>query len=902
MPEILDYNSFCQDLEDVSSSKIIDKKKFHPHGLFSEQIFGPIKNYTCQCGTYYGISRSGGKCEDCGVDILNSNIRRRRFARIEMPFPVVNPLFYDLIISFGGSKLESDLKLLMRNEKSFLWKSDNEYIVTIDPESIPSAAEKWETIDAIYERVRSETESRIENGEDKWKIIQNNLDQLLIDYIIVLPPDLRPASRSVDKKNHVVDQINRFYQQILTKKETMVKTTVDFENNKKLFYYYFNQIQKDVNELYEHIISKLSKKEGLIRGNILGKRIDFSGRAVIIPDPTLNLDECSLPYLMFLELFKLQIAKRLLEIERFKVLNIAIDFIDKCIEIKNPVLFNLCKEISKGKICLLNRQPSLHRLSMVGFKIKISLDLVIKIHPLVCPGFNADFDGDQMAVYIPITEEAKQEIIEKCMVTKNLTNPANESLTTTPSQDIVLGIYKISTNKLPTLLTEVEFKGQKMTEGMMLINECLPLDFNVVTGNLGKKELILILNQIKEKYSNEILAQVLDNIKKLGFKYSTLYGATMSLDACHIIESEKIQRDLYESGSIGEQLQKVSNETTDILKNTFHYTDMIESGARGSWDQVRQIILTRGFVSNFKGQILEEPIKHSLVDGLNQKEFFTSTYGCRKGLLDVALNTGTSGYLSRKLIFTCANLQISPDVRDCGTEDYLEVFVDTPKKARMLIHKYYRNENGKLSRICQDNFMDFVGKILSVRSPILCKNDRICHTCYGDLYIHLHSRFIGVIAAQSLGECNTQLILRTFHTSGVAVTKGKKSSDQDMRQMDIIADLSSVSKLLHRFDGKHYKDLVAELYTLYNTSRTIHHVHFECVVAQLMWHELEKWRLSEDRETKEIQYHSVQTVPSFESWLLGLAFSNPKKHILKGIVNSGLYKGIMDKILCGEKP
>ncbi|MFA5154678.1 MAG: hypothetical protein WC554_19185, partial [Clostridia bacterium] len=326
MPKLLDISSFCDGLKEITSSKIIDKRKFHPSGLFSEQIFGPIKNYTCQCGIYHGVSRAGGTCKDCGVDIENSDIRRKRFAKIVLPVQIVNPIMYDLIIDVGGTTVKTYLNKLMKNEKSILFVQDGCYYVT-DDSKIPEGVQKWEKLEAIYELVSNLAESTVkEDPKNKWKIIKDNLDKLFIQNILVLPPDLRPAAKGIERNNQVVDKINRFYMQILTKKESMKDTIIDINNDKTLFYTYFKQLQKDANELYEHIIEKLSKKEGLIRGNILGKRIDFSGRAVIIPDPTLKIDECALPYVMFLELFKLQISKKLIELSKFKLLNEAIDY------------------------------------------------------------------------------------------------------------------------------------------------------------------------------------------------------------------------------------------------------------------------------------------------------------------------------------------------------------------------------------------------------------------------------------------------------------------------------------------------------------------------------------------------------------------------------------------------
>jgi len=908
MPSLLNFEEFCENLKEVTTTRSFDKKQFHSQGLFSEQIFGPLKNYTCQCGTYWGISGSGGTCSTCGVDVVNSNVRRSRFSKIVLPIPVVNPIFYDLIVELGGNQMKPFLDNLIKNENSSI-KYDEESgewdLVELEPENINN--DSITGTNAIRVLVTQMATNRLKQFPEEidWQMVLDNIDQLIINEVIVLPPDLRPASKKVSKKGQVSsDKLNRYYTQILTKKEAMYETPCDVRINRVLYYNYYRQLQRDVNELYNYILEKMSKKEGLIRDNILGKRIDFSGRAVIIPDPTLNMEECSLPYLMFLELFKLKISKKIISLGKFKRINSAIDFIDQCIEMKNPILFNICKEIAKNEVCMLNRQPSLHRLSLLGYKIKINLDNVIKIHPLSCPPFNADFDGDQMAVYIPISEVTKQEVLDRLLVIRNLTNPSNGSLSTSPSQDIILGIYAITHKIFQDLQYDVECKGKTIKADRKLLNDCFPEDYPVIDEEVKSKQINFYLSDVNHRYSNEITAEVLDKVKFLGFKYSTLFGATLSLDECFIDGSIEKRDSLYESDNIREQLDMVSKEeTTQYLRDNFKYSYMVESGARGSWDQVRQIVLTRGFISNFRGNIIEEPIKNSFINGLTPKEFFNSTYGSRKGLLDVALNTGTSGYLSRKLIFTCANLQLDKNNEDCGTTDLLQIWVDNEKKALMLIGKWFK-ENDNFIKMTEFNYLGYVGKTIYVRSPIYCKNPNICKKCYGDLYDVLDSKFIGVIAAQSLGECNTQLVLRTFHTSGVAVlhktVEGEEES-AEMKQQDIVADLSTVSKLLHKFPaGTTPENLVAKLYTCYNSSRTIHHVHFECVVSQLMWFNNKKWRLVGNRSELVPKYISVQTVPSNESWLMGLAFSNPKKHIIKGILDSGLYHGVMDKILCGE--
>ena len=899
MPKMIDIEEFCKDLKEVSSIKILDRNgKFHPAGLFSEQIFGPVKNYTCQCGIYYGLSRSGGTCSECGVDIVNSYERRRRFAKIVLPLKVINPLFHDLLYYLGGNDVLGPIEMLMKNEKSFMYKDDGEFVVT-NSDSPSQFDRTWDKSEAIHEIVDGLSSEFSRDGSEAWKFVKSNINNLMIKEILVLPSDLRPATRGSNKDSQVVDEINRYYIQILTKKTIMRESIIEINTNKDLYYQYWRQLQKDVNELYDHVLSKLSKKEGLIRGNILGKRIDFSGRAVIVPDPSLKLNECYLPYLMILELYKLHISKRLIELGKFKLLNKAIDFIDECIEYKDFQLFDISNQIIQDEVCLLNRQPSLHRLSMIGFYIKQTKDDVIRIHPLVCSGFNADFDGDQMAVYIPVTKEAKKEIKEKFMVTKNFVNPANGNLTTLPSQDIILGTYLLTTDKFPNLQKQVEYKGKLVSESVKLFNDCLPQNFPLVNESVGKNQLLKILGDIKDIYPEEVTAHTLDKIKDLGFKYSTLYGCTISLDDAQIKESEAFKDTMYSPTDPIEQLMRVSSEETEtFLKDHFKYAYMVESGSRGNWEQIRQLVLTRGFVSNFDGEILPQPIKNSLIDGLDREEFFNSTYGCRKGLLDVALNTGTSGYLSRKLVFTCANLQVHPELDDCGTTDCLKVFVDNQKKALMLINRYMVS-GSSLEKITLDNCNDLVGKIIYIRSPIFCKSYDLCHKCYGDLYKYTGSRFAGILAAQSMGECNTQLILRVFHTSGVANARGEH---KNMLQKDIIADLSIASGLLHKIDKNETpENLTSRLFDIYNTSRDIYHVHFECVVSQLMWNGPYKWRILNNREKIKPSFSSIQSVPSKESWLLGLGFSNPKIHILKGLIHAGHYKGIFDKILLGEK-
>ena len=446
---------------------------------------------------------------------------------------------------------------------------------------------------------------------------------------------------------------------------------------------------------------------------------------------------------------------------------------------------------------------------------------------------------------------------------------------------------------------KIEFKNIKMNKGLALFNSILPDNFEPVNYIIGSKELIDILTEIKNKYSEDETKDVLDKVKELGFKFSTKYGVTLSLDEMLIDGKEKIIKDIFsEDKKPVEILQSYSDsKVKEILRKKFKYSYFVESGARGSWDQVKQVVLARGFISDFNGNIHLEHIKSSLLDGLTPREFFISTYGCRKGLLDVAVNTGESGYMSRKLIFTCANLELG-DEDDCKTTDFLNISVDNEDIAKSLLFRYIKDENG-LKKIDLSNYKSLIGLKVKVRSPIFCKNQKICKTCYGDLYTYLRSKYIGVIAAQCLGECNTQLVLRTFHSSGVARVA---EDSKDLIQCDVISDLNQISSMLHSFpENCNCHSLTRKLFDLYSSSRKIQLVHFECLISQLMWYDNEKWRLTKDRSKNKVNFKSILTVPSQESWLLGFSFIRPKHHIIKGLQKRGTYKGIFDIIMEGNE-
>ena len=514
------------------------------------------------------------------------------------------------------------------------------------------------------------------------------------------------------------------------------------------------------------------------------------------------------------------------------------------------------------------------------------------------------FVQDSMAVYLPTSRESQDEAKRQALSTNCLINPTDMKIITIPSQEMVLGLYMLSIAKDETYGRTVICKHKKITYGMKLINDCFPEDFELINEPMTDKVIGSLIYKVHDSHKSEI-KYVLDAIKKTGFKYATLLGHTISLKG--MVSQTELKDKIYNNGSLRDQLNKIGgNEVKTFLQEHFKYTDMIESGARGSWDQARQLILTRGFVSNFKGDILATPVKNSFIDGLTPKEFFVSSYGCRKGLLDVAIKTAASGYLFRKFQFACSNLMLDYDLDDCGTTDYASLYINDMSVARSVLNRWYVNDPSKtdLTLITEDILPEILNKKIFIRSPLYCKSQKLCKKCYGESYEYLNnSRFVGSIAAQALGESNTQMVLRTFHTSGSADIGNDDMEETDaFVQKDIVGALTLISKLVHDF-GKNQKadDLVTDLYHIYSQGRFFMRIHFECLVCQLMWvDDKYKWRLIPDRDEKPYILKSIMSVPSMESWIMGVAFSNTKKELLNGIVNPGLYDGgVVDKILCG---
>ena len=947
--DFFDIDQFCENLSEVTSNKIYSKKGFHPDGLFSERIFGPVKTCTCGCGQYWGRSKLGQVCSICNVKIAFSSIRRKSFAKIKLPFPIINPMMYYLIAKIGKITISKILDNMIFDDTilGFYFNEETKKYVkvlksTIENETpeLPEGITLYSGIDGMFELIKFESE-RFKDTNKNWNYINENLSKFFMSHVIVSPPEFRPVSKTKDVQMR--DQLNEFFLTILNF-SLMMKDDLTSDQNENIRLNNFKDLQRHIFNLYEYIFSKFSKKTGLIRGSILGKRVDFSARAVITPDPTLNLDECKIPYQMGLELFKLDVVNKLLELKNFDThtfirYDSALKYIDKCIQLHNYILLDIVKEVCADRYIILNRQPTLHRMGFLSFKIKINTEDVIQIHPMICEPYNADFDGDQMAVYVSLYPKTEEENYKKFSILNNIISPSTGNCLLGVNQDILLGLYLLTK---PIVGEEIEYQGHKTYKGRISFNSILPKGCPFINRTITKKELRALLNIIVKSFDKEIVMDLMDKIKTYGLNETTKKGVTISLNDLSISNVYDTVSSILDDDTKGikEKFFNLQNDPRreQALQN-FPYRDFIDSGSRGSWDQVTQLIFARGFISNSQGEVIPTPIKNNLINGLTREEFFISCYGSRKALLDVALNTAVSGYLTRKLVYCAVNLELNSTLDDCGTTDTFKLkipeylthadierkivhitnekektekrnlikhdieLLDPVKLTKSLIGRWVvekENNVDILKQITIDNYMSFCGKEIQLRSPIFCKSPKICKICYGGTHQFIHSNYIGVIAAQALGEIATQLTLRTFHIGGVAKMNTQQEDDQ---QQDIINDLSLVNKLFHGHDGSDYNYIITKLFSIYSRHKVLLLVHFESVVSQMMRVEDMRWRLVPDRNKTQYNISSIENVPSKESFLLGLAFSKPHNFIVSGILNAATdvaNDGILEKMLTNQ--
>jgi DNA-directed RNA polymerase subunit beta' len=685
----------------------------------------------------------------------------------------------------------------------------------------------------------------------------NKPEYMILDAIPVIPPDLRPMVQ-LDGGRFATSDLNDLYRRVINRNNRLKKLLeldapeIIINNEKRM-------LQEAVDALFDNgrrgravlgagnrplksLSDMLKGKQGRFRQNLLGKRVDYSGRSVIVVNPNLKLYQCGLPKQIALELFKPFVMKRLVD----EGLATNIKTAKIMVERGDEKVWDILEAVIKNHPVLLNRAPTLHRLGIQAFMPILVEGKAIQIHPLVCPPFNADFDGDQMAVHVPLSNEAKAEAIILMLSSNNILSPANGEPVSTPSQDIVLGVYYLTSERIKIqvgseekyystkedaikdysynfielhtpIRVKIDDKIYATTVGRILFNETLPPDYEFINKEISKKELISILADCIKKYPNNIVVDVIDNIKATGFQYSTKSGLTIGMDDIIVPEQkkeilkkteEKIEKveEYYKQGMITDderhdrmiQIWSQANEdVAEAMEKSFDKFNplymMATSGARGNIKQLRQMAGMRGLVANARGDIIDRPIKSNFKEGLTVIEYFLSTHGARQGLADTALRTADSGYLTRRLVDVAQDTMIR--ISDCGTDEGIDLFVITlegepnlnligricqidvidPLTKEVIIHRDEEINEDHLNKLVFTNI-----NTVNVRSPLTCEAEKgVCQKCYGR---NLASgalvdvgEAVGTIAAQSIGEPGTQLTMRTFHTGGVASTVIQRS-------------------------------------------------------------------------------------------------------------------------------
>lgn len=898
-------------------------------GLFSEVIFGPIKDYECYCGKYRKPSIRGIVCERCGVEVTSSWVRRERMGHITLMSPVAHiwflrsypypiSLFLDIpvhqlekVIYYTSyivtrvdeeekqkllHNLEKEFKEIIKQaktaeekkEKRLLFKKIKEEINSIQPKRVLSDVEYFQLsrkypnlfeVDTGAEPIRrfleeidlnklkKDLEKKLTktSGKEKYKLalklkfvkafIKHNRrpEYMILTVLPIIPPDLRPIVH-LEGGRHVSSDLNELYRRVINRNNRLKKLIemgapeIILRNERRMLQEAVdalldNSMKKDpvkrsARKVLKSLADSLKGKQGRFRQNLLGKRVDYSGRAVIVVGPELRINECGLPKRMALELFKPFIIHELLKEEVASTIKKA----NYLIESMAPEALAALERVIRDKYVLLNRPPTLHRLGVQAFKPSLAEGMSIRIPPLVCTGYNADFDGDQMGVFLPISDEAQREARELLNAAKNILKPGTGEAIANPNKDMVLGIYYLTlavegrkgeakkvfdAEEAKRLfdLGEIDLQAKilvksvkdlqnvETTVGRIIFNEVLPNDFPYLNETMDKKSLANLTEELYSRYDAEKTSIILDTIKDLGFKYSTYSGISLGYEDTKVptIKEKIIQEALeeeekiiqgYEEGLLSEEekrakISEIWYKAFDQIKEAIQSEltidsptrYMIESGARGSWENITQVMGMKGLVKDPKGDIIDLPIIESFQEGLSVISYFISTHGARKGTADTSLKTSHAGYLTRRMEEVAHNLiTIEPD---CGTK---EGIVITKKEAEETLDKFWKKI---YSRVLLEDVVDKNGNLIAergsyvtkelakkieasgvdqvkVRSPFTCQTIYgICAKCYGinladDKPVKL-GEAVGILAAEAIGEPGTQLTMRTFHTGGIAM-------------------------------------------------------------------------------------------------------------------------------------
>ena len=909
-------------------------------GLFCERIFGPTKDYECHCGKYKRIRYRGIVCDRCGVEVTEKKVRRERMGHITLTVPVAHiwyfrstpnkigsllgipskklesVIYYEryIVIQAGAAKDLNIDKLALLSEDEYLdvldrLPKDNQSLDDSDPQKFIAGmgAEAIYTLlsaldlDELSYELRHKTESetsqqRKAEALKRLSVIEafreskdvNRPEWMIMKVIPVIPPDLRPLV-PLDGGRFATSDLNDLYRRviirnnrlkklieikapevILRNEKRMLQEAVDslFDNSRKS-----NAVKTDANRTLKSLSDSLKGKQGRFRQNLLGKRVDYSARSVIVVGPELHMHECGLPKFMAAELYKPFIIRKLIERGIVKTVRSAKKIVDK----KEPVIWDILENVMKGHPVLLNRAPTLHRLGIQAFQPKLIEGKAIQLHPLACTAFNADFDGDQMAVHLPLGNAAILEAQLLMLGSHNILNPANGAPITVPSQDMVLGLYYITkpregsrgqgmtfygpeeviiaynegrvdlhakiSIRLPKDMTDPS-KGYRIFEnttvGRVIFNQVVPPEVGYINELLTKKSLRDIIGKVVKVCGVARTAQFLDDIKSIGYTMAFKGGLSFNL-ADVIIPQEKAE--LVESGyNQVEEIQSSFNmglitnnerynqiidiwtttnsRLTNMVTKTIEADQqgfnpifmMLDSGARGSKEQIRQLCGMRGLMAKPQksgstgAEIIENPILSNFKEGLSVLEYFISTHGARKGLADTALKTADAGYLTRRLVDVSHDVIINEE--DCKTlrgivataiknkDEIVESLYDRIL-GRTSVHDIYNPLTGELILPANEEITeDIAAKIsalpieqVEIRSVLTCESRKgVCAKCYGRNLatgrMVEKGEVVGVIAAQSIGEPGTQLTLRTFHVGGTA------------------SSIASESEIVARYDGR----------------------------------------------------------------------------------------------------
>ena len=908
---------------EVTKPETINYRTLKPErdGLFCERIFGPTKDWECHCGKYKRIRYKGIVCDKCGVEVTKAKVRRERMGHIELATPVSHIWYFKGIPSRMGLVLDISPRTLEKvlyfanfivtdpGNSPFAYKEildENQYREAMDDPTIKfKAGMGAEAIRKLLEDIDLEALSselreklRTATGQKKIRIVRrlevvealrlsgNRPEWMVMEVIPVIPPDLRPMVQ-LDGGRFATSDLNDLYRRVINRNNRLKRLLelgapdIIVRNEKRM-------LQEAVDALIDNgrrgrpvtgpggralksLSDMLKGKQGRFRQNLLGKRVDYSGRSVIVVGPELRFYQCGLPKKMALELFKPFIMKKLVENGNAHNIKSAKRMVEKV----RPEVWDVLEEVIKEHPVMLNRAPTLHRLGIQAFEPVLVEGKAIKLHPLACTAFNADFDGDQMAVHVPLSVEAQAEARFLMLSTNNILAPKDGSPITTPTQDMILGSYYLThpgqeegkrtsdaekgdgkvfadmaemlmayQNHVVGLHAKVKVRRYagpddkrgrlvESTVGRFIFNEKIPQDLGYVEDReadpyslevdflCDKKKLGDIIGRCYRAHGNTETAIMLDNIKDMGYHYSTIAAVTISIDDMEIppqkqeiIEKSEELVDKYEKAyrrglvSNDERYEKVieiwNKATDDVADALMDHLDtlnnlyiMANSGARGSKNQIRQIGGMRGLMGSATGKTVEIPIKANFREGLSILEYFVSSNGARKGLTDTALRTADSGYLTRRLVDVSHNVIIRED--DCGTDEGLEVaaFVDGSEKIESLVDRITGRtaladichpETGELivgqdEEITEDAAaaIDAAGiKSVAIRTVMTCHSKSgVCAKCYGRNLANGEmvniGEAVGITAAQSIGEPGTQLTMRTFHSGGVAgsdITQG----------------------------------------------------------------------------------------------------------------------------------